>query len=151
MVYDRIATLHKRSMSSYINIPESITGLSTSEAEAARKQYGVNHQVTPGRNHWWQVILEMLKEPMLLLLIAVTVIYFIMGEYGEAYFMLAAIIVVSGISFYQDNRSRRALEALEKMMVQKTLSKHAGNITHAARDLGITRTALYRRIEKHGL
>jgi Ca2+-transporting ATPase len=102
-------------MSSYINIPESITGLSTSEAEAARKQYGINHQVTPGRNHWWQVILEMLKEPMLLLLIAVTVIYFIMSEYGEAYFMLAAIIVVSGISFYQDNRSRRALEALEKM------------------------------------
>jgi DNA-binding NtrC family response regulator len=43
------------------------------------------------------------------------------------------------------------LDALEKMMVQKTLSKHAGNITHAARDLGITRTALYRRIEKHGL
>jgi DNA-binding NtrC family response regulator len=43
------------------------------------------------------------------------------------------------------------LEALEKMMVQKALVKHAGNITHAARELGITRTALYRRIEKHGL
>lgn len=43
------------------------------------------------------------------------------------------------------------LEALEKMMVQKALVKHAGNITHAAKELGITRTALYRRIEKHGL
>lgn len=43
------------------------------------------------------------------------------------------------------------LEALEKMMVQKVLVKHAGNITHAAKELGITRTALYRRIEKHGL
>jgi len=43
------------------------------------------------------------------------------------------------------------LEALEKMMVQKVLIKHAGNITHAAKELGITRTALYRRIEKHGL
>ncbi|GAB3819693.1 sigma-54-dependent transcriptional regulator [Pontibacter rugosus] len=43
------------------------------------------------------------------------------------------------------------LETLEKMMVQKALVKHAGNITHAAKDLGITRTALYRRIEKHGL
>jgi transcriptional regulator with PAS, ATPase and Fis domain len=47
--------------------------------------------------------------------------------------------------------SELTLDALEKMMVQKTLSKHSGNITHAARDLGITRTALYRRIEKHGL
>ncbi|ARS34359.1 sigma-54-dependent transcriptional regulator [Pontibacter actiniarum] len=43
------------------------------------------------------------------------------------------------------------LEALEKMMVQKALVKHSGNITHAAKELGITRTALYRRIEKHGL
>ena len=43
------------------------------------------------------------------------------------------------------------LESLEKMMVQKALVKHAGNITHAAKELGITRTALYRRIEKHGL
>ncbi|WP_439881836.1 sigma-54-dependent transcriptional regulator [Pontibacter sp. MBLB2868] len=43
------------------------------------------------------------------------------------------------------------LEALEKMMVQKALVKHGGNITHAAKELGITRTALYRRIEKHGL
>ncbi|PRY14289.1 DNA-binding NtrC family response regulator [Pontibacter ummariensis] len=43
------------------------------------------------------------------------------------------------------------LEALEKLMVQKALVKHAGNITHAAKELGITRTALYRRIEKHGL
>lgn len=102
-------------MSSYINIPESITGLSASEVEAARKQFGANHQVTPGIHRWWHILLEMLKEPMLLLLIAVTVIYFIMGEYGEAYFMLAAIVIVSGISFYQDNRSRRALEALEKM------------------------------------
>ncbi|MDQ4139339.1 MAG: sigma-54 dependent transcriptional regulator [Bacteroidota bacterium] len=43
------------------------------------------------------------------------------------------------------------LDALEKLMVQKMLAKYAGNITHAARELGITRTALYRRIEKHGL
>lgn len=108
-------------MPTNINIPESITGLSASEVEAARKQYGVNHQVTPGTNQWWRVLLDMLKEPMLLLLIAVTIIYFVMGEYGEAYFMLGAIIIVSGISFYQDNRSRRALEALEK--INQPLSK----------------------------
>ncbi len=108
-------------MPANINIPEFITGLSASEAEAARKQHGPNLQVTPNANQWWRVLLDMLKEPMLLLLIAVTIIYFIMGEYGEAYFMLAAIIIVSGISFYQDNRSRRALEALEK--INQPLSK----------------------------
>jgi magnesium-transporting ATPase (P-type) len=39
---------------------------------------------------------DLFKEPMLLLLIAVAVIYFVMGQNNEAYFMLAAI-VVSGI------------------------------------------------------
>jgi magnesium-transporting ATPase (P-type) len=41
---------------------------------------------------------DLFKEPMLLLLIAVAVIYFVMGQNNEAYFMLAAV-VVSGISF----------------------------------------------------
>jgi Ca2+-transporting ATPase len=50
---------------------------------------------------------------MLLLLIAVAVIYFVMGQ-KTSDFMLAAIVVVSGISFYQDNRSRIAM-ALEKL------------------------------------
>ena len=38
-----------------------------------------------------------------------------MGQNSEAYFMLAAIVAVSGISFYQDNRSRIAIESLEKL------------------------------------
>ncbi|WP_207435033.1 sigma-54-dependent transcriptional regulator [Sabulibacter ruber] len=40
---------------------------------------------------------------------------------------------------------------VEKTLVQQALLKHNGNITHASKELGITRTALYRRIEKHGL
>ena len=60
-------------MPANINIPESITGLSASEAEAARKQHGANHQVTSNANQWWRVLLDMLIEPMLLLLIAVTI------------------------------------------------------------------------------
>ncbi len=61
------------------------------------------------------MLLDILKEPMLLLLIAVAIIYVIVGNYAEAVFMLAAIIAVSGISFYQDNRSKKALEALRKL------------------------------------
>ena len=61
------------------------------------------------------MILEILREPMLVLLIIISVIYFVLEQYGEAWFMMAAIIIVSGISFYQDNRSRKALEALEAL------------------------------------
>lgn len=43
------------------------------------------------------------------------------------------------------------LDGIEKAAIQKALLKHDGNITHAAKELGLTRTALYRRLEKYGL
>jgi DNA-binding NtrC family response regulator len=49
---------------------------------------------------------------------------------------------------YLDNYN---LEDVEKMVIRKTISKHAGNISHAAEELGLTRAALYRRLEKYGL
>lgn len=112
-------------MPAKINIPQSITGLSAAEVEAARQKYGVNQQATPGYAQRWRALLEMLKEPMLLLLIAITIIYFITGSNAEAYFMLAAILLICGISFYQNNRTRRALKALEK--INQPLSKAIRN------------------------
>lgn len=43
------------------------------------------------------------------------------------------------------------LETLEKNAVMEALKKHEGNISQAAKDLGLTRTALYRRMEKYEL
>jgi DNA-binding NtrC family response regulator len=43
------------------------------------------------------------------------------------------------------------LETTEKKMVSKAMEKHHGNISKAAKDLGLTRAALYRRLEKHNL
>jgi DNA-binding NtrC family response regulator len=44
-----------------------------------------------------------------------------------------------------------ALEDMEKLMVQNAIDKHKGNISRAAAELGLTRAALYRRIEKFNL
>lgn len=43
------------------------------------------------------------------------------------------------------------LERQERRIIEHALKKHRYNISHAARDLGLTRAALYRRMEKHGL
>ncbi len=43
------------------------------------------------------------------------------------------------------------LEETEKMLIRKVVDKHGGNISRAAKELGLTRASLYRRIEKHGL
>ena len=43
------------------------------------------------------------------------------------------------------------LEVVEKTVIRKTLKKHEGNISHAAKELGLTRTSLYRRMDKYNL
>ncbi len=43
------------------------------------------------------------------------------------------------------------LEETERMLIRKVIDKHGGNISKAAKELGLTRASLYRRIEKYGL
>lgn len=51
-----------------------------------------------------------------------------------------------GLSLDQFN-----LDEVEKLLIRKVLKKYNGNITQAAAELGLTRSSLYRRLEKHGL
>ena len=97
------------------NFPNHLKGLNNYEVLTSQKLYGYNSIKANHKNSWYILLFDILKEPMLLLLIAVSVIYVIVGNYSEALVMLGAIIAVSGISFYQDNRSKKALEALEKL------------------------------------
>lgn len=43
------------------------------------------------------------------------------------------------------------IEDMERKMIQSALQKHNGNITDVARELGLSRQALYRRMEKYGM
>jgi len=43
------------------------------------------------------------------------------------------------------------LESMEKLLIERVVKKHDGNISRAAHELGLSRAALYRRMAKHGL
>ena len=97
------------------HIPEHLKGLTDEEVQRSHQKFGFNQLKQIEKNSWLKLLFDILCEPMLILLIIIAVIYLAVGNYGEALFMLAAIILVSGISFYQDNRSQKALEELEKL------------------------------------
>ena len=44
-----------------------------------------------------------------------------------------------------------SLDDLEKIFIEKAMRRYDGNVSHAAEALGLSRSALYRRLEKHGL
>ncbi|MDR0729699.1 MAG: sigma-54 dependent transcriptional regulator [Prevotellaceae bacterium] len=63
-------------------------------------------------------------------------------------------IVFSPIEYKTPNAERlqtHNLEALERTAIMQAMEQHAGNISKAARALGLTRAALYRRLEKYGI
>ncbi|MGB3452399.1 MAG: cation-translocating P-type ATPase [Moheibacter sp.] len=98
-----------------MNIPENLTGLTDKEVAASHARYGYNSLKEEKKNSFLVWLGELVKEPMLLLLIAVSVIYLIVGQYDEAIFMIVALIAVSGISFYQGFETRKALKEIEEL------------------------------------
>ena len=43
------------------------------------------------------------------------------------------------------------LDDMERSVIEKALQKHGGNISKTAKELGLTRASLYRRLEKYGI
>lgn len=98
-----------------IKIPENLKGLSDAEVKKAQEEYGDNAIKSNQNSAWYSLLFDILKEPMTLILIAVSIIYVLVGDLGEAAFMFVAIVAVTGISFYQDSRNQKALQELEKL------------------------------------
>ena len=97
----------------------NINGLSAIEVIQSRNNSGTNSLEHQEQNHFLSSLIDMIKEPMFLLLIAATAIYFITGEYGNGIFMAVAIAIVSAISLFQESRSRKAIDALKKLSQPK--------------------------------
>ena len=98
----------------------SLQGLSNEEVVQSRKKNGSNSLEHQDKNHFLVSVFEMVKEPMFLLLLLATSIYFITGDYGDGIFMVVAIVLVSTISLYQESRSRNAIELLKKLSQPKS-------------------------------
>ena len=63
----------------------------------------------------------------------------------------AELVVGSNSLSHKNESTDLTMEEMEKQFIVQTLDRHSGNVSHAARALGMTRTALYRRMKKHHL
>ncbi|MBD3626980.1 cation-translocating P-type ATPase [Cyclobacterium sp.] len=90
-------------------------GLNDLEVNANRKSFGGNKMDKKPESPIWSILSEIIKEPLFIILIAASAIYFSLGEITEGIIMLVAIGLVSGISVFQENKSRNAVNALKKL------------------------------------
>ncbi len=91
----------------------NIKGLTHDEVAQARQQYGANTVEVKEESKLLHTLKGLAKEPMVILLLAASSIYFLSGNTGDAVFLAISILLVAIISIYQENRSRTALGKLQ--------------------------------------
>ncbi len=94
---------------------KSYPGLTDTEVIASREKYGSNELEHKRKPNIFQKIAQVLTEPMFLLLLATASIYFILGEITDGLIMLGFVLFISGIEFFQERRTDKALEALNTL------------------------------------
>lgn len=100
---------------------ELINGLSTSEVNDRINKYGYNEIPAAVKRTFFHILWEIVKEPMFILLISCGLIYFIIGDTQEALMLSSFVIVVIGITIYQERKSQKALQALRNLSSPRAL------------------------------
>lgn len=98
-----------------------ISGLTEEEAQTRLHREGYNELPGAEKNSLLGVLFDVVREPMFLLLIACGILYMILGERGEALMLLGFVVVVVAITFYQAEKTERALAALRDLSSPRAL------------------------------
>ena len=91
----------------------NINGLNDNEVLLSRTKNGQNSVIYKDENYVLNAVLKFFKDPMIVLLLVASIIYFISGKISDGIFLASAIVLVSLISSYQNVRSSNALAKLK--------------------------------------
>ena len=94
---------------------DKLSGLTDAEITKSRFEHGANVLKAKAKRNIFQKVLHVLMEPMFLLLFGAASIYFLVGEVTDGVIMLCCVLFVSGIEFFQEQKTDKALEALNTL------------------------------------
>ena len=102
-------------------VAPSISGLSTAEAAARLTAEGPN-ELPAGRDRGWIAqTLDVIRQPMILLLLGAASVHLLLGEPLETALLLGSVLLVIGISVGQEHRTEAALTALRDLSSPRAL------------------------------
>jgi P-type Ca2+ transporter type 2C len=96
-------------------------GLTSEQARERLQGEGANELRVSRPRGIVRLLADILSEPMFLLLVACGTIYAVLGDRGEAAMLLASVVAIMAITFFQQRRSERALEALRDLSSPRAL------------------------------
>ncbi|MBU0929147.1 MAG: cation-translocating P-type ATPase [Spirochaetes bacterium] len=96
-------------------------GLSSAEAAEALASDGYNELPSAKKRTVLDILWDVVREPMFLLLLCCGALYLILGDPQEALMLLGFVVVVIGITLYQENKTEKALDALRELSSPRAL------------------------------
>jgi len=100
---------------------EGLVGLHEADAAARLQQEGPNELPAQQKRNLLTIVLEVVREPMFLMLVAAGVVYLLLGEPTDALMLLGFVFVVMTITIVQARRTEHALEALRDLSSPRAL------------------------------
>src|SRR3954452_25362674 len=98
-----------------------MNGLTSAEAAIRLAAEGPNELPQHGRRRIWRIAFEVLREPMLLMLLAAGAIYIILGDIEEALLIVVLASASIVVTIIQEARSERVLDALRDLTSPRAL------------------------------
>ena len=98
-----------------------LPGLTSAQAAERLAADGPNALPAADRKGLAATVLGVVREPMLLLLVAAAGIYLVVGDVREALILAASIVVVIAITIVQEHKAERALDALRDLSSPRAL------------------------------
>lgn len=118
----------------YTNSTKSFNGLTNEEVLQSRIKNGSNSIIKKRQYHFLKILASLASEPMVVLLLLASIIYFISGKINDGIFLFVAILLISAISVYQDKRSRNALELLKNYSQPSCKVVRNGEVAEVSRE-----------------
>ena len=101
-------------------------GLSSIQADARRQEYGPNKLEEQKKKGIALLFFEQLQDPLIYILMAAIAISLFLGEAGDAAIIVAVILLNSIVGVIQEDKARKAIEALQQLTSPKALVRRDG-------------------------
>lgn len=98
-----------------------LEGLTQAQADKILLQEGFNELPTQKKQSWITMLFKIISEPMLILLLLAGLVYLFLGEIKDTLVLLFSIFVVIGITFYQERKTEKTLQALKDLSSPRAL------------------------------
>lgn len=116
---DAIWSMDKKAVQSALNSDIS-KGLSSAEAEKRLKESGLNKITQSKTITFWDILFEEIKEPLILLLLTIGVIYSVWGKIGDTITIIFVILTVTLVEVYTEYKAKKSIESLRKLALPTT-------------------------------